>query len=216
MATPTIVPAVLTDNLDVLKASLMKFKAFAKRVQVDIADGTMTATKTVAESAVVVPAGLAVDVHMMVKNPAEHMDALLKMKPSLVIFQAEVEGDLLPVFATLKNVGINVGVAFLKQTYPGKYKQYVDVVDHVLIFASELGVQGAEADMLQIEKARIIRAMRKDVEIGWDGGATLSNVRTIFQGGVSVINVGSAIMTATDPEVEYKALLAEAEKLGVM
>ena len=104
----------------------------------------------------------------------------------------------------------------MKQTYPGRYKQYVDAADHVLIFASELGVQGATADMLQIEKARIIRAMRKDVEIGWDGGVTLSNVRTIFQGGISVINVGSALVTATDPEAEYNALLAEAEKLGVM
>ncbi len=112
--------------------------------------------------------------------------------------------------------GIKTGIAFLKQTYPGKYKTYIDMVDHALIFAGELGIQGSTPDLLQVEKARIIKTMRKDIELGWDGGAALANVRAIFQSGITVINVGNAIKTAQDPAAEYNALVVEAEKPGVM
>ncbi len=216
MARPVIVPAILTENPEELKAQMAKYAAFAKRVQVDISDGSMASDKTVSETAIVIPPGVSVDVHMMSSDPAGHMDALVKLKPSMVILHAEAQGDLLPLFAQLKQAGIKAGVAFQKQTYPGAMKPYIDAVDHVMIFAGELGKQGSIADMLQTEKARIVRGMRADVEIGWDGGATMRNVRTIFQGGVVVINVGNALKAAADPVAEYNALLAEAEKPGVM
>ena len=47
--------------------------------------------------------------------------------------------------------------------------------------------------MLQIEKAPIVRSIKQDVEIGWDGGANLDNIRAIAHADFDVINVGSAI-----------------------
>ena len=216
MATAIVVPAILTEDVEELKASMAKYAAFAKRIQIDISDGTMTESRTVDESAVPVPVGTTIDMHMMVADPEAHIDKVIAVKPHLVIFHAEVEGDLLPVFEKLKQSGIKVGVAFLKQTYPGNYKAYVDAADHALIFAGTLGEQGSTADLMQVEKARLIRTMRKDIEIGWDGGATLANIRTIFQGGVPVINVGGELANAIDPKDEYDKLVTEAEKLGVM
>lgn len=216
MARVVIVPAILTDNAEVMRASLVKYSKFANRLQIDVSDGTMAPTKLVPEAQIPKMPGVTVDAHMMVSNPAQHLDAVIKMKPSMAIFHAEADGDLLPIFAKLKQSGIRTGVAFLKQTYPGSFKQYLEVVDHVLIFAGELGKQGGVADLLQVEKAKIIRSMRKDIELGWDGGATMGNVRTIFQGGIEVINVGGAIANASDPVAEYNALVAEAEKPGVM
>lgn len=152
----------------------------------------------------------------MVAKPSEHLPAILKIKPSLVIFQAEVNEDLLPIFQQLKAVGIKVGIALLKKTYPGKIKELISASDHVLIFAGEIGKQGGVADMLQIEKAPIVRSIKQDVEIGWDGGANLDNIRAIAHADFDVINVGSAIAKTTERSAMYNALIAEADKRGVL
>ena len=68
-------------------------------------------------------------------------------------------------------------MALLPSTYPGNVKQYIDMADHVLIFAGQLGVQGNPADLMQMEKISLVRNMKPEVEIGWDGGANMTNVR---------------------------------------
>ena len=62
----------------------------------------------------------------------------------------------------------------------------------------------------------MLKAVKSSLEIGWDGGANLSNVRAIAHAGVEVINVGSAITNADDPAEMYQALITESEKKGVL
>ena len=84
------------------------------------------------------------------------------------------------------------------------------------IFSFFLGRQGGAADMMQAEKVPLLKAVKSSLEIGWDGGANLSNVRAIAHAGVEVINVGSAITNADDPAEMYQALITESEKKGVL
>ena len=85
-----------------------------------------------------------------------------------------------------------------------------------MIFAGDLGHQGGNIDMLQIEKVPLIREIKPDVEIGWDGGANLSNVRALAHAGIDVINIGSALSRAADKSAMYQSLVAESEKKGVL
>lgn len=61
-----------------------------------------------------------------------------------------------------------------------------------------------------------MRALKQDLEIGWDGGVNLSNVRALAHAGIDVINVGSAITQAADKEAMYQSLVVESEKKGVL
>ena len=122
----------------------------------------------------------------------------------------------MPSFQALKDAGIKVGVALLPSTFPGYVKQYIDVADHVMIFAGQVGVQGSQADMMQMEKIALIRNMKPEVEIGWDGGANMSNVRALAHADLDVINVGSAIMKTENPAEAFAALVAEIDKPGVV
>ena len=70
--------------------------------------------------------------------------------------------------------------------------------------------------MMQLEKIRLIKAINSNVEIGWDGGANLSNIFSLSQGGVDVINVGGAIANATDPAEVYKAMCTEISRKGTI
>ena len=152
----------------------------------------------------------------MVMKPSEHLDTILKLRPSLCILHAEAGENLLPIFERLKAEGIKTGVALLKQTYPGRVKEYINAVDHVLIFAGELGKQGAKADMMQIEKIPLVRNMKPELEIGWDGGANLNNIRALAHVDLDVINVGSALSKAENPAAVFDAMVAEIDKTGVV
>ena len=138
------------------------------------------------------------------------------LETSLCILHAEASEDLLPSFQRLKEAGIKTGVALLPSTYPGSVKQYIDAADHVLIFAGQLGVQGSQADLMQMEKIPLVRNMKPEVEIGWDGGANLSNVRAIAHADIDVINVGSAISKSPNPAQAFEELVAEIDKNGVV
>ena len=107
-------------------------------------------------------------------------------------------------------------MALLPTTFPGSVQQYIEAADHVLIFAGQLGIQGSQADLMQMEKIPLIRNMKPELEIGWDGGANMTNVRAIAHADVDVINVGSAIAQAPDPAQAFQELVAEIDKNGVV
>ena len=212
-----IVPTILTNDKNQYMRQYEAFSKFAKRIQVDISDGVFSPTLTMdVSNAWRQPDWAELDLHIMVMNPSQLLPVILKIKPSLCIFHAEASENLLPLFTTLKQAGIKSGVAILKQTYPGKIAPYIQAVDHVLIFAGSLGQQGGQADMLQIEKVPIIKSIKSEVEIGWDGGANMQNTRALAHSGFDVINVGSAIATAPDPAKMFADLTAELDKTGVV
>ena len=212
MAITTIAPTILTSSPTEYKQLVEKYYPFAKRVHVDISDGTLTNNKTINDTAVWWPKGWTIDIHMITSEPAEHLDNLLKLHPNLVIFHAEAHDDLLPIFDTLKQNGIKVGVAIVRNVYPGSIKAILNAADHALIFSGELGKYGGTADLLLGEKVALIQDIHHGIEIGWDGGANLENTRQLTHIGVSVINVGSALSKAEDPAKVFEELNKETEK----
>lgn len=213
---PVIVPTITTDDPAVFAANLAKFSAFSKRIQIDVSDGTFAPTTTVSLTGMSVPEGIAADLHLMTARPSEYLSEILALKPSLCILHAEVDDNLAMIFEELRKANIKTGIALIKSTYPGKVRQLIADADHAMIFAGDLGRQGGKIDLLQIEKVPLLRAIKPELEIGWDGGINLSNVRTIAHADVNVLNVGSAISQAADPAAMYQSLLAESEQKGVL
>lgn len=212
----TIVPTITTDDPAVFNANITEFSQFAKRIQVDASDGTFAPTMMVPLSSMAFPEGVTIDLHVMSARPSEHLADILNLKPALCILHAEVDDDLTGIVAQLRSAGIKFGLALLKGTFPRKAQNLIATADHVMIFAGDLGRQGGAIDMLQIEKVPLIRAIKPDLEIGWDGGANLSNVRALAHSGIDVINVGSALSKAADKPAMYQSLVAECEKRGVL
>jgi ribulose-phosphate 3-epimerase len=211
-----IAPTILTASPDEFQAALVAINEFTNQVQIDITDGEFAPSRTIGLDHVFWPDNWQVDLHMMVKNPSRYIDKLILMKPHLVIFHAEVEEDLRPSFEKLRQAGIKVGLALLRQTVPEQKADLITLVDHVLIFAGNLGRMGGQANLLQIQKVRLIRAISPNVEIGWDGGANIDNLPMIIQAGVDVINVGSAISLASNPAEAYKAMVELTTREGLI
>lgn len=211
-----ILPTILTASPDEFQAAVVAINEFTNQVQIDITDGEFAPNRTIGLDHVFWPDNWQVDIHMMVKNPSRYVDKLILMKPHLVIFHAEVEEDLRPTFDKLRQAGVKVGLALLRQTVPENKADLITLADHVLIFAGDLGKMGGQANLLQIQKIRLIRAISPNVEIGWDGGANIDNLMMIAQAGVDVVNVGSAISLAASPAEAYRAMVELTTREGVI
>lgn len=212
----SIVPTILTNDKKDYRLQAERINAFTRRVQIDVTDGIFAPTETLDVTNIWWPKNWDADLHLMAEKPSDHLDTILKLAPSLCILHAEAQEDLLPIFARLKEKGIKTGVALLPSTYPGNIKPYIDAADHVLIFAGHLGVQGSPADLMQMEKIALVRNMKPEVEIGWDGGANMSNIRALAHADLDVINVGSAIARSENPAEVFQQMVAEIDKNGVV
>lgn len=203
-----VVPTVLAADVESFKSQFEAIEPFAKRVQIDLGDGEFT-TATVPLEKVWWPKGIVADIHLMYQRPLEHIETLVSLAPSLVIIHAEAEGDLVGMLQHLQTCGISPGVAILQDTPISSIEKLLAVADHVLIFSGSLGEFGGSADLSLLEKVEYIRAIRPDIEIGWDGGANETNVAQLARGGIDVINVGGAIQNAEDPQSAYGTLVAK-------
>ena len=212
-----ITPAILATNPDEYKAQVETIFPFAERVHIDVTDGEFAPNLTLPETQIWWPQEWKVDIHMMVARPSEHIDTIIKLNPNMVIFHAEVEEDLVPIFERLKNeTMIKPGLALLRSTVPETVAPAIQAAEHILIFSGNLGEMGGHASMMQLEKIRLIKKINSNVEIGWDGGANLSNIFNLTQSGVDVVNVGSAIMNSQNPEQSYKQMEAEINRKGAI
>ena len=214
--TVSIIPTILTNNKQDYRKQAETINTFSRRVQIDVTDNEFAPDTTLDITNIWWPKNWEADLHFMAIRPSESLDIILKLHPSLCILHAESAEDLLPIFQKLKAADIKVGVALMRQTYPANVREYIMAADHVLIFAGSLGKQGGEADLMQMEKIPLIRNMKPEVEIGWDGGANMSNIRALAHADLDIINVGSAISKAEDPAAAYQALTEEIDKNGVV
>lgn len=211
-----VAPTVLAETADDYKAQVERIHKFAERVHIDISDGEFAPTFTVGAAQIWWPQEWTVDIHAMVARPSEHLETLISLKPHMIIFHAETQEDIIPVIKQIQKFEIKAGIALQRSTVPSTVKDAIEAADHVMIFSGDLGKYGGTASLMQLEKVRLIRAIRQDIEIGWDGGVNIENAFSLAQGGVDVLNVGNTIASAAEPQTVYATLVSEINKHGVI
>lgn len=204
----SICPAILAAQADDYRQQIARVEAFAKRLQIDIMDGSLTKARSINLIQAWWPQGTEADIHLMVARPTDYLETLVALRPSLVILHFEAQTDLAADLGYLAQLGIKTGLALLPETKVDQLTGLIDSIDHVLIFASQLGRQGAKADMTQIAKVDQLRQLKPALEIGWDGGANLETLPALVTAGVDVINIGSYLQTAPSPKKAYDLALS--------
>jgi ribulose-phosphate 3-epimerase len=209
MAVTTICPTITTDNPDTYGKQVELTLSYAHRIHIDVADGVFTPNRLIDIENVWWPAGVRADLHVMYKDPFDHLQALLSLRPQLIIVHAEAEGDFLQFAAVCHSHGMEVGVALLPETPVEAIRPALGLVDHVLIFSGHLGHFGGHADMSLLGKVQRLKQLKPQLEIGWDGGVNDQNARALALGGVDVLNAGGYLHGAMAPKTAYLKLLAE-------
>lgn len=209
-----ICPTVTAYDIHEYSRQLRLVSSFAKRIHIDLMDGTFAPTVSPGLDEIRLPHHGKADIHLMYQRPMEVLQQLVLLKPHMVVIHNEADVHHMHFVAELHKHDIKVGLAILRDT-PIEYAyQIMHSFDHVLIFSGNLGHHGGEADLGLLDKVRKVRQHHPDAEIGWDGGINEHNVRQLVDAGVDVLNVGGAIHRGKDPMVAYQKL-REIAKLKV-
>jgi len=202
----SICPSVTARDANEYKNQMERIARFASRVHIDVADGIFTPVKLLSIDQVWWPGGVRADLHVMYQRPFEHYKVYLSLGPQMVIVHAEADGRFVPFAELMHRHGIEVGVALKPESPIELIRPALPWIDHVLIFSGNLGHFGGQADLSLIDKARLLRRLKPQLEIGWDGGINNDNAQSLARGGVDVLNVGGYIQHAADPRMAYGTL----------
>jgi ribulose-phosphate 3-epimerase len=202
----TICPTITAESPPDFRQQLQRVLPFARRLHIDLTDGVFAQPRGVGIGEIYWPANIPVDLHVMYQKPLVHVQALAALRPQLIIVHAEADGDFPAFAAWLHRHGMEVGVALLPQTLVETIAPALAMIDHVLIFSGRLGHYGGTADLRLLSKVQQLRALKPNLEIGWDGGINASNARQLAVAGVDVLNVGGFIQHSADPSAAFGQL----------
>lgn len=206
---PSIVPCITVETVEEYKKAVARLEPFTERVHIDISDGEFAPRKLIDPTQLNWPSNWKADIHVMAKKPRQYLQHLVSLKPHTIILHAEADEDILPLLGYIKDNGVRPGVALLRRTVPSDVQPMIEIAEYAMVFSGDLGHYGGKASMMQVEKVKLLRKLKLELEIAWDGGVSVENVSTLVRSGVDVLNSGGAINNAADPQAAYNSLVAE-------
>jgi len=208
-----VVPALLTDKILTLQAMLDSCAKFTDFVQIDIMDGQLVPSASVAlKDLFCIKTCLASEAHLMVKDPLVWLEAFKKLKSRRIVYHYEAPVRHDKIIAEITRAGFKVGLAVNPQTKINDFKHLVGKLDCVLFMSVNPGFYGAEFIPAVLTKISAFKKSYPHTSCGIDGGVKADNLTKIVKSGVDFVCVGSAILKAPDPKVAYDSLLRQFEK----
>ncbi len=202
-----ICPTVTAFDAETYTSQLGLVASFADRIHIDLMDGDFTPTQSPDPNLLWIVDGVETDIHVMYRKPNSILPRLLELKPKMVIVHAESDCDIPQLASVLRDKNIKTGIALLPETSVTDVEYILPHIQHVLIFGGHLGYHGGQADLNQLSKVKELKKHNRFLEIGWDGGANISNAKLLADSGIDVINVGSGIHKADKPATAYENLI---------
>jgi len=186
-------------------------KAFVTRLHIEVGYGVFTDVKTIGLSQVYDIDGVPFDLHLMMTHPESQLEDIISLQPQLVIVHYEAQFDRDSFFKELRSMDIKVGIAINTETTVEQVKDILPTIDHLVVFTGRLGHNAGEFRGDCLEKIAQARAINPNLEIAVDGGLDQETGRQAVEAGANLLDVGSFIHDAPDPEIAYIAVEAIAE-----
>jgi ribulose-phosphate 3-epimerase len=155
--------------------------------------------------------GVPFDLHLMMVHPEGQLENICALQPQLVIVHYEAPFEQESFFRELRAVDIKVGLAVKVETTIEQVRDILPHIDHLVVFTGRLGHNGGEFRADCLEKIGQARAINPDLEIAVDGGLNQETARLAIEAGANLLDVGSFIQDAPDPEIAYIAIEAIAD-----
>lgn len=209
MIMSVICPTITTNEPHKYREQMDIIATYTEGVHLDFADGVFAPSELLPVEDAWRSDDLVTHAHIMYQNPLKIVDDIINLEADLVILHAESDKVKECLEALIDN-GTRTGIALLPETSLADLEE-LDIngsFDHVLVFGGKLGFQGGKADLDQLDKVKRIRSSYPDIEIAWDGGVNDTNVKSISEAGVDIINVGGYLSKAEDPKKAYDSLIS--------
>lgn len=202
-----IIPAILTDSSVKFKDLVLRLEPYAKRIHLDIADGVFVPNKTITgyDEIKVIESASKFDVHLMVKNPGEHLKEWFYTHADRFIIHAESETNIDEVIQKIKEHKRKIGLALNPETHVPE-AGLLEKVDFVQFMTVHPGFQGGEFVSEVVDKIAAFHVKYPDIMIMCDGGITPETAPDLIKAGASQLVSGSYIIKSQNIENAIKEL----------
>lgn len=150
------------------------------------------------------------DVHLMISNPDQYVEAFIKAGADVVTVHYEACPHLHSTIQKIKSLGAKAGVAINPHTSVDLLDDILEDVDMVLVMSVNPGFGGQKFIYQTLPKVKklktkmIERNLNKLIEI--DGGVGMQNAEALLQAGANVLVAGSSVFRSEDPVKSIKNL----------
>jgi ribulose-phosphate 3-epimerase len=213
---PNLSVGVMSANLLELGAELEQVEAAgATLIHIDVMDGVFCPPTTVGASfASAVPERFTTDVHLMIDEPLDKVDAYATAGAGIVTVHAESTRHPHRVLQSLAGRGCLRGEALNPGTPVGVLEPLLDELDVVLLLGVNPGWGGQQLIPSSFARISEVRQMTlgRDIVVAFDGGVTNANIEAVTAAGADLIVAGSSIFNGNDPAENHRELLDSARR----
>ena len=210
-----IMPAILSDNIGVVRKKIDQVYDFVDWVQIDICDNKFVPNRTIdVKDLKGLGEKINLELHLMVHEPQEMFSDCAKVGARRVIMHFEAMGDIDYTLNAANQYDFELGIAINPKTPVEIIKPFVSKVNLILLMAVEPGFGGHKFKKEVLGKVKEIEEVcqyaRADgsipvIEI--DGGVDHDTIQLANKAGVDIFVVGSALFDVEDVGANYERLL---------
>lgn len=217
-----LAPSILSADFVNLERDITMIQdAGADVLHIDVMDGHFVPNLTLGPPIVKAIKGIATvpcDVHLMITNPGEYVDAYCDAGADYLTVHVEAATHLHRIIQHIKSKGVKAGVSLNPHTPLSSIEEVLEDLDLILIMSVNPGFGGQSFIPNTLDRLRRLNIMLEErglsdqVEIEIDGGAKYDNMAEILEAGADIIVSGSGVFKADDPVKmvkDMKALLAQ-------
>ena len=197
-----ISPSILSADFANLEADIKRVEPYVPWLHIDVIDGHFVPNISIGVpvvKSVRKVTNLFLDTHLMIENPIKYVDAFADAGADLITFHYEATLDkTIETIEKIKSRNLKVGISIKPKTNPEVLKEYINLVDMVLIMTVEPGFGGQKFMDDCANKIPSIKQMRKDVLVQIDGGINDKTAKICKDLGADSLVAGSYIYNADD------------------
>lgn len=209
-----IAPSILSANFAKLGEEIKEVEvAGADYIHVDVMDGHFVPNITIGPlivEAIKPVTDLPLDVHLMIENPEQYVEAFAQAGASIITVHEEACVHLHRTVHLIKSLGIKVGVSINPATPVAAIEPILKDIDLVLVMSVNPGFGGQSFIHDTLDKMRQLDQLRKErayhYEIEVDGGVNVETAKLCTDAGADVLVAGSAIFNQADRKEALEAI----------
>ncbi len=143
---------------------------------------------------------LSFDVHLMIDNPLNYIDAFANAGANIITFHLESKSDIKKTIEKIKSYHIKVGIAIKPKTDAKLLFPYLNDIDLALVMTVEPGFGGQKFMPKQMEKVNILKnnSENKNLMLEVDGGINLETIETVKKYPVDICVSGTCIFKSSN------------------